>query len=31
LALPKNLYENREIFLEEIEKSSKELGESNKI
>jgi len=30
LALPKNLYENREIFLEEIEKSSKEFGESNK-
>ena len=30
MALPKNLYENREIFLEEIEKSSKEFGESNK-
>jgi len=30
LFLSKNLYENREIFLEEIEKSSKELGESNK-
>lgn len=30
MALPKNLYENREIFLEEIEKSSKELSESNK-
>jgi len=30
LALPKNLYENRELFLEEIEKSSKEFGESNK-
>jgi len=28
--LSKNLYENREIFLEEIEKSSKELGETNK-
>ncbi len=28
--MSKNLYENKEIFLEEIEKSSKELSETNK-